>query len=299
MRLITLQCPACGADLNVEEGRNTYYCSYCQHKIMLDDEAQHVKVSFENVRESGYEFERGRISAQSEGADKELIEEVGKLAATLPKLERLHANNVNAQKRLEGLKRKKSQLEGGFSKHLNVIVSAACILLAMACASEGASAGVVLVFIAAAIGAFLFIKLNQEIDVAQTGKQIENMNSIIEKNKKEMKDLEDTCNLGAVPNSYLNSYAVNYIYDALRNKRAINISQAINQFEEYCYRNRMESMQKEQLESQRRMEEQSRRNGNNRNGNSRNSMGQSVATGVGMGIGSALVKEAFRQIRKF
>lgn len=296
MKLITLRCPACGADLNVEEGRNVYYCSYCQQKIMLDDEAEHIKVSFENLQQSGYEFERGRINAQSAGADQELVEEVGKIADTLPKLERIYANYVDSRKKSERLKNKNVQLEGFLSKYAYIIVAAICVFIAIYSASERASAGVVLVFMAAAVGAFVFIKLNWEINVMQTKKQYDNTLSDIDKYQKDMRELEKSCNLGLIPNPYRNSYAVNFIYDSLRNKRAISISQAINLFEDQCHKNRMENMQKQQLESQRRMEEQSKRNGNGNNGNS---LGQSVVTGVGMGIGSALVNEAFKQIKKF
>ena len=40
--LINLTCPQCNATLSVEEGREMLFCSYCGHKILLNDENKHT-----------------------------------------------------------------------------------------------------------------------------------------------------------------------------------------------------------------------------------------------------------------
>ena len=37
MKLISLKCPECKADLNIEEGRTMCYCQYCGTRILIDD----------------------------------------------------------------------------------------------------------------------------------------------------------------------------------------------------------------------------------------------------------------------
>lgn len=37
MKLISLKCPECKADLNIEEGRKMCYCQYCGTRILIDD----------------------------------------------------------------------------------------------------------------------------------------------------------------------------------------------------------------------------------------------------------------------
>lgn len=37
VKMIAVQCPQCGADLDIEEGRKTCFCTYCGAKIMIDD----------------------------------------------------------------------------------------------------------------------------------------------------------------------------------------------------------------------------------------------------------------------
>lgn len=39
MKVISLTCPGCGANLSMEDGRKQCFCQYCGMKIMLDDES--------------------------------------------------------------------------------------------------------------------------------------------------------------------------------------------------------------------------------------------------------------------
>lgn len=39
MKLVSLTCPGCGANLSIEDGRKQCFCQYCGMKIMLDDES--------------------------------------------------------------------------------------------------------------------------------------------------------------------------------------------------------------------------------------------------------------------
>lgn len=64
MKLVELKCKNCGADLTVEEGTKNVKCQYCQTKFKLDDEVKHIQ--YDNMEQSGYDFEKGRIRAQQE-----------------------------------------------------------------------------------------------------------------------------------------------------------------------------------------------------------------------------------------
>lgn len=39
MKVVSLTCPGCGANLSIEDGRKQCFCEYCGMKIMLDDES--------------------------------------------------------------------------------------------------------------------------------------------------------------------------------------------------------------------------------------------------------------------
>ena len=66
MKLVELECQNCGAALKVEEGTNNITCPYCNATYKLDDGTQHIK--YDDMENSGYEFEKGRIKAQKEHA---------------------------------------------------------------------------------------------------------------------------------------------------------------------------------------------------------------------------------------
>ncbi len=64
MKLVELECQNCGAALKIEEGADIVTCPYCNASYKLDDEVKHVK--YDDMENSGYEFEKGRIKAQKE-----------------------------------------------------------------------------------------------------------------------------------------------------------------------------------------------------------------------------------------
>ena len=64
MKLLELKCKNCGANLKIDEESEFINCPYCNASYKLDDEVQHVK--YDDMENSGYEFEKGRIKAQKE-----------------------------------------------------------------------------------------------------------------------------------------------------------------------------------------------------------------------------------------
>ena len=51
MKIKSLKCPECGANLEIEEGRSFCFCQYCGCKIMLDEE-KHEYTYNENVNKT-------------------------------------------------------------------------------------------------------------------------------------------------------------------------------------------------------------------------------------------------------
>ncbi len=51
MKVKSLKCPECGANLEIEEGRSFWFCQYCGRKIMPDDEKQEYTYN-ENVNKT-------------------------------------------------------------------------------------------------------------------------------------------------------------------------------------------------------------------------------------------------------
>ncbi|MBQ7703248.1 MAG: hypothetical protein IJT40_02615, partial [Firmicutes bacterium] len=66
MKLVQVKCANCGAIMMVPDDSNRVQCEYCDSWFTIDDEADHIR--FDNAKQAGYEFERGRIHAQKEEA---------------------------------------------------------------------------------------------------------------------------------------------------------------------------------------------------------------------------------------
>lgn len=66
MKLISMICPQCGGTLEAPENTKQMQCPFCNTTVMLDDEVQHIQ--FDNSKQAGYDFEKGRIEAQQDHA---------------------------------------------------------------------------------------------------------------------------------------------------------------------------------------------------------------------------------------
>ena len=64
MKLVEIRCPTCGAGVKINLDELITTCEFCGGKLLLEDETQHIK--FDDMRQSGYEFEKGRLMAQKE-----------------------------------------------------------------------------------------------------------------------------------------------------------------------------------------------------------------------------------------
>ena len=66
MKLVNLNCPACGAALQADADRKNAVCPCCGSAFLIDDEA--VRLRIDGAEQAGYDFEKGRQRAQAEQA---------------------------------------------------------------------------------------------------------------------------------------------------------------------------------------------------------------------------------------
>ena len=50
IKLVSVKCPECGANLPIEEGRKQIFCSYCGASVIVTDENEHV---YRHIDEAG------------------------------------------------------------------------------------------------------------------------------------------------------------------------------------------------------------------------------------------------------
>jgi DNA-directed RNA polymerase subunit RPC12/RpoP len=81
-KMVPLTCIKCGGNLEIEQGRETYYCPYCGTKLLLDDPSTvtvNKNIRIENVSIDQTEVEKMRIQ-------KEMWDNRESLGSTLLKL---------------------------------------------------------------------------------------------------------------------------------------------------------------------------------------------------------------------
>lgn len=73
MKLITMRCTNCGAELEIDPDRQQVFCSYCGTKLLLDDESVHVTSRI--VDEARLKEAEVRLKELEYAHEKELREE--------------------------------------------------------------------------------------------------------------------------------------------------------------------------------------------------------------------------------
>lgn len=73
MKLVTLTCPKCGAQMEVNPELEAIICNYCGNKMLIDREVVEQKIT--GGFEFGYQQEQGRLKAQQEEQQKRIREE--------------------------------------------------------------------------------------------------------------------------------------------------------------------------------------------------------------------------------
>lgn len=75
MKVIPMKCPECGATIEVEEGRQKCFCTYCGTQLYLDDEVKrevhehiHHEINEADIRkaEAYEEIEKQRLEKDAE-----------------------------------------------------------------------------------------------------------------------------------------------------------------------------------------------------------------------------------------
>ena len=73
VKFIAMKCPSCGANLEIEEGRDRAFCTYCGTPIMINNENKHEYI-YRTVDEGKIAEEQRKIK-EAELRDKRLERE--------------------------------------------------------------------------------------------------------------------------------------------------------------------------------------------------------------------------------
>lgn len=233
MKIVSLKCPECRASIHIEEGMTQCFCPHCGTQILLDDESQKVKITFENADETGYRFEQGRQRAQYDTpVNIELANKIKLIQDSYASLSALRPHAESVQYSLKGLQEQLTKIDSPSEKISPVLVPGAVLLLSLFAALNTES---FTVFLFGALFAVTLYFAMSRVRNTKRYKLIEQINqetADFNQTQKEMQEIVERANFDLVPVDYRNYDALNHFYKTLSSGRAFNLSQAISLYEE-------------------------------------------------------------------
>ncbi len=248
MKLTAFECPKCNATLEIEPESTYVTCNYCGCRLLINSESEKMRPDSEDVYKMGYAFERGRYERRSEECRnlanrvKVLGEAIADLQAKKGTLELLSIQIS----RLETEQKRLASISGKVKSYKVPIY-----LLIVTGLLSAFGAGIFVAGIIASVILFYIIRFKRNKEQDAVSKLIQQRTEEHAKTKREVLFITKTCDFELIPEKYCSKNAIDYIYEVLYNQRAMNISQAINLYEDDQYKKRMEGLQREQIELQR------------------------------------------------
>lgn len=246
MKLITLSCPKCNAQLQINQELTHAICNYCGYHFLIDDEAKKVDIQVRNAREVGREFEYGRRSA---GSNIELANEVAAVKEPLARLNELAPQGNRLHVALEKYTKKVESDKSTFGKILPWIWFSCVFIFFFAAGLSGdnglgSSFGSALFCGLLAIGITFLVQIGHKNSMNRYANALKRVNDEIDVQKNALQGHD----IDIIPPDYRYRQAMDFFYSALRNQRAMTMQEAVNLYEDYLHKNRVEAMQAEQIQ---------------------------------------------------
>lgn len=298
MKLVTFDCPCCGATIKTDISSKKIKCEYCEKEIYIDDEFQKVILSPENIKDLADEINRNTFGTQATYADSKTISGIRELRDAIENSNSLKNELNNKKNRLNYI----SDLRNKQILPMHLVPWAACLVMLFISIQmlRYSSLFILIKVLLFLVG--LFINFISVRVISHRMKRIvDNLDKVIKRIKNEMSDITQKIDIydkvprDMIPERYQYVVALDYIYDALVGKRAYTIQQAINLYEEKLYNDRMEALREQELYLTKRQLEEIQslkvQNEKIRKDNQKNALGEFALIGGSLAIMASVAKK--------
>lgn len=219
MKLISLECPNCGAQLTVDITLTNIKCDYCGRRFAMDDERIIRLILVEKVRE--------------------LIKPISDLNRWTSKLNEVH-------REWKELKKEEKSLLA-FQTWIKMFAIPLCIIVFVILLSQygNVSLDVLGGGIWLSVFSFFIAYIIWDINKKKVKKKLAKKSLQYNHIKRKIDSILENYDIEIIPEDYRSDEQVKYIYKVLKNQRANNIQQAVNLYEEEQHRARMEAFEEE------------------------------------------------------
>ena len=238
MKIMNMECPCCGAKLNVDADRSLNFCEFCGSQIAV-----------ESARSQGYDMEMGRQKAARQEA-LSAAEKLGELKEPFINLRKYDDGAKNLSRMVADLDRKEASLIK--NKTFNIVKTPLIVALVFWIILGMAKApfGVWLLFALIAILSIPLSGVLYENKCKSVASQIDQHEGNLVANIKkveEYKAIMDKYPDIRIPEKYHNERAIEYIRNALLNNQASTLGQAIAMCDEKNERMKQMELQEKQI----------------------------------------------------
>ncbi len=267
MKLVELNCPSCGAQMQVNVELKSCTCNFCGKQMIIDDEIRRVEV--DQSEAFGYGFEKGRMDALRGEADKgtvELISRIKKYFEDKKELDRDLTYKYTERKKLRTERNQKNL--GDFSIPASIVgIIGFLSLLVLLCDISIVWKVLIVIGVVALcvliLGYFkAFYDKKEAVRIENIDRQLADLEVEIKSTKDKLEQLKTegkNLNLDIIPNEYRNSEALTYIRSSLASGKALTLHQAFALYDDEKRHRDMMEYQMRQMDLQRKEIEALRR----------------------------------------
>ena len=259
MKLVSLRCPSCGADLKINSELKNGVCNFCGYSFIIDDEIHHIEVDIPNARNAGFEFEQGRIASQESNVAKRREEAkrlATKIRSLIPLLEEVTDLIQKSEKLSPSLQALEMKCKKACEKHIYAKrIIAAIIILTVPIILRytsilGASADSANSLLPISVCICVFLVLYTVLQTAYRKSKLSIKRNAYQKLRNKIYAIFNQYDFDIVPKEALSSEALEFIAEALNCGRAYQVDDAMLLYESYCSKKQTAKYQKESLRLQ-------------------------------------------------
>ena len=243
MKIISLECPCCKAQLQVNSELKQAACNYCGQMFQLEEEKDNRQMTFDN--------ERDRLDA-ADAIAMETAEKIRSLIEPLEELERIKEKKEMLSASLAQQKEKLEKLNGSLVRKILWGSAAGIVGIGILLLIGG---GVPAFFVTLLLGTglvlleFLWRKYRPVLLAGMVEKKEKTEAEIAIANE-QIQTIRREHDLSYIPERYRTPEIMRFLCDALESKRVTTLQQAINLYEDELRHRQMYEMQQEQLRIQ-------------------------------------------------
>ena len=241
MKLIALNCPGCGAAIKVSQELSKGICNFCGREFLIDDEVQRMEIV--NGRELGFQHEQGRLDAVEKNradflTDLQEALQVQKdydiIKSVLPRKKWTYERKVKSNG---------TEIAIVISGLILDVILGAIISEGLPFDSTAILQLIICTILLIPIGLLTTVFIKNERKMKE--QPCNHLQGEIEELELKWQETEKKYDekIAIIPVDYRNTSAIENFYNFISNRRADDLKQAINLYEEELYRQRVEATQ--------------------------------------------------------